>query len=55
MIPPHSVRPIDTRGITSVTQAAKANVLTPGPLDTLGLLPGRSVTLSVTFGYAPKR
>jgi iron complex outermembrane receptor protein len=45
----------NTQGISSLTQAAKANVYTPGPTDTLGLLPGRSVTMTVTFGYAPKR
>jgi iron complex outermembrane receptor protein len=46
---------LDNKSITSQTQKAKANVYTPGPLDTLGLLPGRSVTLTVTFGYTPKR
>lgn len=41
--------------IVGVSQAAKASVYTPGPNDNLTLLPPRSVTLSVTFGYAPKR
>ena len=41
--------------IVGVSQAAKANVYTPGPNDNLTLLPPRSVTLTVTFGYAPKR
>jgi len=45
----------NTEGITSLTQAAKANTYTPGNGDTLGLLPARSVTVSVTFGYSPKR
>lgn len=39
--------------ITSVTQVAKGPVYTPGPGDTLGILPGRSVTLTMTFGYSP--
>jgi iron complex outermembrane recepter protein len=45
----------DQHNITSVTQAATSTTYVPGPGDTLGLLPGRSFTLSVTFGYAPKR
>jgi iron complex outermembrane receptor protein len=45
----------DQHNITSVTQAATSTTYVPGPSDTLGLLPGRSFTLSVTFGYAPKR
>ena len=45
----------DTRSITSITPGTKGAVFTPGPNDSLGLLPGRSITLSATFGYAPKR
>jgi iron complex outermembrane receptor protein len=45
----------DQHNITSVTQSATSTTYVPGPTDTLGLLPGRSFTLSVTFGYAPKR
>jgi iron complex outermembrane receptor protein len=42
----------NTRGITSVTQAAKASVYTPGNTDTLGLLPGRSISMTATFGFS---
>jgi len=42
----------DTRSITTVTQAAKASVYTPGNGDFLGLLPGRSITMSVTVGFS---
>ena len=45
---------LDAHNITSVTQAATVQAYTPGAGDTLGLLPGRSVTLSVTFGFKPK-
>jgi iron complex outermembrane receptor protein len=41
--------------ITSLTQVVKGPVFTPGPGDTLGLLPGRSVTLTITFGVAQKQ
>jgi iron complex outermembrane recepter protein len=44
----------DQHNITSVTQVVKGPVYTPGPGDTLGLLPGRSITLTITFGYSPK-
>ena len=44
----------DKHNITSVTQVVKGPVYTPGPGDTLGLLPGRSVTLTIAFGYSPK-
>jgi iron complex outermembrane receptor protein len=44
----------DHHDITSLTQVVKGPVFTPGPGDTLGLLPGRSVTLTITFGYSPK-
>ena len=46
---------LDTRNIVGTSQAAKANVFTPGPADTLTLTPGRSLSLTVTFGYSPKR
>jgi iron complex outermembrane recepter protein len=54
----------DQHNITSLTPAGKSvvtptvsavNSFVPAGGDTLGLLPGRSFTLSVTFGYAPKR
>jgi iron complex outermembrane receptor protein len=45
----------DQHNITSVTQAATSAKYVPGAGDTLGLLPGRSFTLSVTFGISPKR
>ena len=45
----------DHHDITSVTQVAKGPVYLPGPGDTLGLLPGRSVTLTITFGLAAKQ
>jgi len=40
--------------ITGVTQFAKGTAYVPGPNDFLQLLPGRSVTMSVTLGIAPK-
>jgi iron complex outermembrane recepter protein len=45
----------DQHNITSVTQAATSTTYVPGSGDTLGLLPGRSFTLSVTFGISPRR
>jgi iron complex outermembrane receptor protein len=45
---------LDNHNITSVTQAAKGTVFTPGPNDTLGLMPGRSVSMTVTFAFSPK-
>jgi iron complex outermembrane receptor protein len=42
----------DTRGITSVTAANSGTVFTPNAGDTLGLLPGRSVMVSVVFGVS---
>lgn len=44
----------DTRNITSVNPATKAATFTPSGTDTLGLTPGRSISLTVYFGYAPK-
>jgi iron complex outermembrane receptor protein len=46
---------LDNHNITSVTQAAKGTVFLPGPNDTLQLLPGRSITMSVTLGLTPRR
>jgi iron complex outermembrane receptor protein len=43
----------DTRNIISVTPANKGAIFTPNANDSLGLTPGRSVMLSVTFGYSP--
>jgi iron complex outermembrane receptor protein len=45
---------LDKHNITSVTQVVKGPFYTPGSGDTLGLLPGRSVTLTIIFGYSPK-
>ncbi len=45
---------LDQHNITSVTQVAKGPIYTPGAGDTLGMLPGRSVTVTVTLGYSPK-
>jgi iron complex outermembrane receptor protein len=41
--------------ITSLTQVVKGPILTPGPGDTLGMLPGRSFTLTMTFGVSAKQ
>ena len=46
---------LDARNITSVTAANAGTTFTPGSGDTLGLLAGRSVTLSVVFGYGKGR
>ena len=45
---------LNERGIAGVTQAAKGPTFTPGPADTLVLLPGRSITMSVTLGFSPR-
>ena len=42
-------------GITPFTAATAAVPFAPNALDQLNLLPGRSVMLSLTVGYAPKR
>ena len=42
-------------GITPFTAATAAVPFAPNPLDQLNLLPGRSVMVSLTVGYAPKR
>ena len=45
---------LDKHSIVGVTPAATTtSVAAPG--DVLTLMPGRSVALTVTFGYAPKR
>jgi iron complex outermembrane receptor protein len=46
--------PFDQHNITSITQVAKGAVYLLGPGDSLGLLAGRSVTLTVTWGFSPK-
>jgi len=46
---------LDNHNITNITQAAKGSVFLPGPNDTLQLLPGRSVTMTVTLGLSPRR
>jgi iron complex outermembrane receptor protein len=45
----------DNRNITSITQAAKGTAFLPGPGDTLQFLAGRSITMTVTLGLAPRR
>ncbi len=46
---------LDNHNITGVSTASSSQTFTPAAGDALTMLPGRSVTLSVTFGYAPKR
>jgi iron complex outermembrane receptor protein len=45
----------DQHNVTGVNPATASQKFTPAAGDTLTLLPGRSIMLSVTFGYAPKR
>lgn len=45
----------DARNITSLTAANAGTTFTPASGDTLGLLPGRSLTLTVVFGYGRER
>ena len=45
---------LDKHNIVGVTPASTATSV-PAPGDQLALLPGRSVSLSITFGYAPAR
>jgi iron complex outermembrane receptor protein len=45
----------DTRTTTSLTPGVAANTYTPSPTDTLGLLAGRSVTVSFVIGLSPRR
>jgi iron complex outermembrane receptor protein len=45
----------NSRGIVGDQQAASGATYKPGDLDLLQLLPGRSITLTVTLGYSPKR
>ena len=42
-------------GITPATAATAAVPFAPSPNDQLNLLPGRSVMITLTVGYAPKR
>jgi iron complex outermembrane recepter protein len=45
----------DNHNIVGVTQAYNsAAIYNPGPADLLTLLPGRSIAMTVTFGYSPK-
>ncbi len=44
----------NAQNITSVTAGTAGTVFTPAQNDTLGLLPGRSVSISVVFGFSPK-
>ena len=45
---------LDNQNITSITQATKGTVFAPGPNDTLGLMPGRSISMTVTLGFSPR-
>ena len=48
----------DSHNIVGVTPAIKPTVLAPyvsNPGDQVNLLPGRSITLTITGGYAPRR
>jgi iron complex outermembrane receptor protein len=45
----------NTRSTTGLTPANAANVYTPSTSDTLGLLAGRSVTVSFVIGLSPHR
>jgi iron complex outermembrane receptor protein len=42
-------------GITPFTAATTAVAYAPNPGDQLNLLPGRSVMVTLTVGWAPKR
>ena len=42
-------------GITAFTPATAAASFVPNAQDQMNLLPGRSVMVSLTVGYAPKR
>ncbi len=45
----------DNHNIVGVTQAINtAAVYTPGPADQLSMLPGRSITGTITIGYSPR-
>ena len=46
---------LNAENTTSVTAANTGQVFVPASGDTLGLLPGRSFSMTVTFGYSPKR
>jgi iron complex outermembrane receptor protein len=45
----------DSHNIVGVQQAAAGAAYSPGSGDLLQLLPGRSITMTVTIGYSPKR
>ena len=42
-------------GVTAGVPATSTVAYAPSPLDQLNLLPGRSISLTITGGYAPKR
>ena len=44
----------DTRNIISVSPSTKGATFVPSASDSLGLTPGRSISLTVYFGYAPR-
>ncbi|WP_419805369.1 TonB-dependent receptor [Terriglobus sp.] len=45
----------DVRNTTGVTPATKGATFTTNANDSLGLTPGRSLSMTVYFGYAPKQ
>ncbi len=45
----------DQHSIIAVTPATAAAVFVPAPGDTLSIMAGRSVSVTMTFGYAPER
>ena len=45
----------DQHNIIAVTPANPAAVFVPAPGDTLSMMAGRSVSVTMTFGYAPDR
>ena len=45
----------DQHSIIGVTPATAAAVFVPAPGDTLSMMAGRSVSVTMTFGYAPAR
>ncbi len=46
---------LNAQNITSVTAANTTAAFTPSTADTLGLLPGRSITVTFIFGYGRER
>jgi hypothetical protein len=42
-------------GVTPALAATAASPFVPNGADLLNLMPGRSITITITGGYAPKR